>query len=148
MSAGDGWCFTPPSAQLQNATFSSHPSTYTKSGETETKGEFWKSKGGKTTQQNPNGHPGIALPGDGHPGKGHGPAKGAPQCQQPPPVSLGGHQPQDLPPTLTLKCTNVDLNDGKRSGWLTKSHFQVHIHGGNQLDGKRVWMSSVSLLLL
>lgn len=73
--------------------------------------------GGKTTQQNPNGHPGIALPGDSYPAKGHGPAKGAPQRQQPPLVSLGAHQPQDPPPpTLTLKCTNIDLNDGKRSG--------------------------------
>lgn len=54
--------------------------------------------GGKTTQQNPNGHPGIALPGDSYPAKGHGPAKGAPQRQQPPLVSLGAHQPQDPPP--------------------------------------------------
>lgn len=35
MSAGDGWCFTPPSARLQITTFSSHPSTFMKTGETD-----------------------------------------------------------------------------------------------------------------
>lgn len=73
MSAGGGWCFTRPSAQLQNAAFSSHPSTYTKSGGGGgKKNNRWvleRNSDGKMTEQNPSGVLSLSFYGKGILGK-------------------------------------------------------------------------------
>lgn len=172
MSAGDGWCFTPPSAQPQMATFSSHPSTYTKSGETETRDECWNSKGhrrregditkskwaswhccpsGKDTSGKATGRAVRTTAPSRAPGllTQTAPAAWNPLCR------WGLAKLQDPTLTLTLKCTNTDLNGKEKPGWLTTTHFQctsmVEIsRTGSKLwiSKTRVWMSSISLLLL
>lgn len=138
MSAGDGWSFTPPSAQLQIATFSSHPSTYTKSGEIETRDEFWNSKGHRwrkgdiTKSERASWH--CCPSGKGTSGKATSQAfcttalsRAAGLLTQAvvlPETPCFLAKLQDPTLTLTLKCTNTDLKGREKPGWLIKTCFQ------------------------
>lgn len=149
MSAGDGWCFTPPSAQLQIVTFSSHPSTYAKSRETETRDESWNSKGHRQRE----GHTPKSERVSRHcrpwrkatswaactaalstaPGLLTQTAAAARNSW----CHWGLAKPQDPTLTLTLKCTQSDLNGREKSqGDRSKDSFSMHICGGKQPDWK------------
>lgn len=157
-SAGDGWCFTSLSAQLWTATFSSHPSTYTKSGETETRDEFWNSKGhrwgegNRTNSEQASWH--CCPLGKATSGKATSQAVCTAALSRAPglltqtavaarnPLCRWGlAKPQDPALTLTLKCTNRDLNGKEKSGWLIKTHFQCTFMVEISWTGSKLWIT-------
>lgn len=142
-----------PSAQLQNIISPAIPAPTQNQGiqrKLMSSGTTKVTDSGKTTKQNPNGHPGTALPWEGHLMKGHqlGSLHNGPER-----CTWASHSNSNscLKSIVSLVAcqaagsyANLDIRMHKRRfKWqrevrvTDQDSFSVHIHSVNQLDWKK-----------